>query len=352
MRVGLFDVSLDGGPIAERASPDAFRPGSIGAGSWGRFAVSLSADGRLFATSHSGPAETGNVVLGEWGKPATLRRLTRLNPEIEQVALGETEEISWRAPDGLQIFGLLIKPVGYQKGRRYPTVVEAHGGPRRSFWDTCHVTDSWAQMLATRGYLVLLPNPRGSEGLGPAFIRAGTDQGNADLPDVLAGVDHIVARGDADPARIGIGGWSYGGFLTAWAITQTTRFKAAVVGAGYVNQVSREGQVRGNWQAPVELYEHPETLLRSSPIMYVRQAKTPTLILHGVNDMTVPTIQSFELYTALRALHVPTEHVLYPGENHIFQETDHMIDLRRRVVEWFDRYLKPAAAGSSRTEGQ
>jgi dipeptidyl aminopeptidase/acylaminoacyl peptidase len=163
---------------------------------------------------------------------------------------------------------------------------------------------------------------------------------------VLAGVEHIVARGDADPERIGIGGWSYGGFLTAWAITQTTRFKAAVVGAGYVNQVSREGQVRGNWQAPVELYEQPEKLLRSSPIMYVRQVKTPTLILHGVNDMTVPTIQSFELYTALRALRVPVAHVLYPGESHIFQDTDHMIDLKRRVVEWFDRYLKPVAASA------
>ena len=343
MRVGLYSVSLEGGPMVEVASPDAFRPGSLGSGSWGRFTISLSADGRRFATTHSGPAEPGNVVAGEWGKPAPLRRITNLDPEVEQAALGETEEISWRAADGLEIFGLLIKPVGYQRGRRYPTVVEAHGGPRRSFWDTCNLTDNWGQILATRGYLVLLPNPRGSEGRGADFVRAGEDEGGGDLQDILASVDHLVARGDADPERLGIGGWSYGGFMTAWAITQTPRFKAAVVGAGIVNRLSGEGQTRGDWKAPLEPYEHPEKLLRRSPITYIRNVKTPTLIVHGASDNTVPTVQSIELYTALRALDVPVEHVLYPGESHIFTDTDHMVDLRRRVVEWFDRYLKPPA---------
>jgi dipeptidyl aminopeptidase/acylaminoacyl peptidase len=341
MRVGLYSLSVDGGPMVEVASPDAYRPGSLGSGSWGRFTISLTADGRRFATTHSGPAEPGNVVTGEWGKPASLHRLTNLDPEIERAALGETEEISWKAPDGLEIFGLVIKPVGYQPGHRYPTVVEAHGGPRRSFWDTCNLNDNWGQILATRGYLVLLPNPRGSEGRGPEFVRAGEDEGGGDLQDILAGLDHLVKRGDADPDHLGIGGWSYGGFMTAWAITQTPRFKAAVVGAGMVNRLSGEGQTRGDWRAPREPYDHPEKLLRRSPITYVRNVVTPTLIVHGANDNTVPTAQSIEHYTALRALGVPTEHVLYPGETHIFTDTDHMIDLRRRVVEWFDRYLKP-----------
>lgn len=352
VRVGLYTTTLDGSPIAEAASPDAFRPGSLGSGSWARFGLSFSADGRRFATTHSAPREPGNVVAGDWGKPESVRTLTRLNSGLEQYGFGETEVISWKAPDGLEIFGLLIKPLGYQKGRRYPLVVEAHGGPRRSFWDTCNLTDSWGQLLATRGYLVLLPNPRGSEGRGPEFIRAGADEGGADLPDILAGVDAVIRGGDADPERLGIAGWSYGGFLTAWAITQTPRFKAAVVGAGFVNRLSHEGQTRGNWQAPREPYDHPEKLLLRSPIMYVKRVKTPTLILHGGNDNTVPTVQSIELYTALRALAVPTEHVVYPGETHIFTDSDHMIDLRRRIVQWFDRYLRSGPPVSRHRENR
>lgn len=344
-RVGLYSVAIDGTDLKECFSPDETSPGSLGSGSFSQFHVSFSADGTRFATTRSGPKEPANVVLGEWGKP--LRQLTHYNPQVKEWMLGETEEISWTAHDGLRIDGILIKPPQFSPHQKYPLIVELHGGPRRSWWDTCYLVQSWAGLLAQQGYLVLLPNPRGSSGRGADFVRANqADLGGKDWTDVMAGVDHLIAKGIVDPLRLGIGGWSYGGYLTAWGITQTERFRAAVMGAAMVNWISWEGQTQmvgiwpaTHWRDRLIPYHDPQRLMERSPIYYAKNVVTPTLILHGTHDQKVPCMQAEEFYRALKALGQKVCYVKYVGEGHGIQKRSHRIDLLKRIVQWFQRYL-------------
>lgn len=344
-RVGLFSTTVEGDVIDVLLDSNDTKPGSLGSGSFAGYSVSLSADGSRFATTISGPKEPGNVAVGEWGK--SLVRVTDLNSEVNDMAIGETEEVSWFAKDGLEIHGLLIKPVDYIQGKRYPTIVEIHGGPRRSWWDTCYVTNSWAQLLANEGYMVLLPNPRGSSGRGADFVRANErDLGGKDFSDIMAGVDYLISEGYTDEDRLGVAGWSYGGYLTSWTITQTNRFKAAVMGASIVNWISWNGQstMAGNWaklhwREPLVAYQNPDTLLQRSPIHFVQHVKTPTLIFHGTNDQKIPSVQSDEFHMALLSLGVPVEYVKYQGEGHGIYDENNQLDHMNRIINWFKHYI-------------
>jgi dipeptidyl aminopeptidase/acylaminoacyl peptidase len=199
-------------------------------------------------------------------------------------------------------------------------------------------------LLARHGFAVLYPNVRGSTGYGEKFTQLNRgDWGGGDFKDVMAGVDDLIAKGIADPDRLGIAGWSYGGYMAEWAITQTTRFKAAVTGAGMSDLISEYGTEKNPeydewfWGVP---YEKPEGFLNGSPFLYVKNAKTPTLILHGESDVVDPPGQSQELYRGLKRYNVPAEYVLYPREPHGFQEAKHYVDVHKRVIEWFGQYLK------------
>jgi dipeptidyl aminopeptidase/acylaminoacyl peptidase len=194
-----------------------------------------------------------------------------------------------------------------------------------------------------------MPNPRGSFGQGVKFTRANVkDIGHGDLRDILAGVDEVLRSAPADKDRLGIGGWSYGGYMTMWAVTQTDRFRAAAAGAGIANWQSYYGQNGiDQWMIPyfgASVYDDPAIYARSSPINFIKRVKTPTLILVGEHDLECPLPQSQEFYRALKTLKVPTKLVVYPGEGHGIARPDHRRDIVRRWVEWFDQRLQPAPA--------
>jgi dipeptidyl aminopeptidase/acylaminoacyl peptidase len=240
----------------------------------------------------------------------------------------------------------LTYPADYQPGTRYPLVVEVHGGPSWQWEDRVMLGwHDWAQTLANRGYAVLMPNPRGSTGYGSELQRLLQDDvGGGESRDLVAGALAMVDRGIADPDRLGIAGWSWGGYLTAWTITQTTIFRAAVMGAGLSNMVSDHGQ--GDIPSanllyfPGQPYDHIETYWQSSPIRHVAAVRTPTLILHGEDDARVHPAQGMEYFRALKILGVPVRFVRYPREKHGIEERAHQVDLMQRMVDWFDQYLK------------
>ncbi|HUG16625.1 MAG TPA: prolyl oligopeptidase family serine peptidase [Thermomicrobiales bacterium] len=212
------------------------------------------------------------------------------------------------------------------------------------------------QILAANGYAVFMPNPRGSTGRGGAFTGANRfDFGGGDFGDIMSGIDVLVERGVADADRLGICGWSYGGFMTAWAVTQTDRFKAAVAGAAPTNWVSKIGttDIRpfNEWTLG-EVNREPDRVWDRSPIRYVSRVTTPTLIVHGEADQRVPVTQGTEFYLALKALGVDTEMVSYPRQGHGFHERAFQIDVLQRLVGWFDTYLIPASAPGSNTAGE
>jgi len=223
-------------------------------------------------------------------------------------------------------------------------VVEVHGGPASS------VRSSWSGgypvvPLAAAGYFVFFPNPRGSYGQGEAFTRANVkDFGGGDLRDILAGVDEVVHQAPVDPARIGITGWSYGGFMTMFAVTQTDRFHAAVAGAGIANWQSYYGQNSiDQWMIPyfgAPVYADPEAYARASAVNFMSHVKTPVLVLVGERDGECPAPQSFEFWHALKSFGVRTQLVVYPGEGHAFRKPENRRDAMRRMLGWFEENLK------------
>ncbi len=268
------------------------------------------------------------------------RRLTHFNDSWKNYNLVAPEFYKYKSGD-LEIEAALLKPANYDGKSKLPTVVLVHGGPTGNWRDS---VEAWGQLLVARGFAVVYPNVRGSTGYGHKFLESNrADWGGGDFKDVMAAVDDIVARGIADPDRLGIGGWSYGGYMAEWAITQTTRFKAAVTGAGMSNLISEFGTEKDPaydewfWSTP---YEKPEGFLNASPFLYVKQVKTPTLILQGEADTIDPPGQSLELYRGLKHYGVTAELVLYPREPHGFQEAKHRVDMQKRVVEWFTKYLQ------------
>jgi len=312
--------------------------------------MSLSADGEHIALVGSTANHGREVfVMGRKGRP---RRLTDSNPWLETVALGAQSVIRWRARDGLEIEGLLIKPVGFEEGKKYPLIVHAHGGPESCYvdgWTTRYSTPG--QMAAGQGYVSLYPNYRSSTGRGVAFSKAGQgDAAGAEFTDVVDGVDHLIAAGMVDKDRVGITGGSYGGYFSAWAATKfTERFQASVMFVGISNQISKVGTT----DIPQESYwshwhlrpwERIDLFLDRSPIMHSRKARTPILILHGKDDPRVSYTQSVELYRWLKLKgDVPVRLVLYPGEGHGNRKRAHQLDYALRCMRWFDTFLKKKA---------
>lgn len=322
---------------------------AIGDRAWPQ--LSPTPDLRRFVTRHGDDQHPDDLWLGELsdtGGVPTLswRQLTRLNPILEEtVAVTPSERIRYESVDGWQIEGLYTPPAQAAEGPP-PLVVLVHGGPTSAFrvgyadlW-----SHTWAQLLSARGYAVLRANVRGSIGRGVAFADAVLgDMGGKDFQDVLRGVDYLVARGQADEARLAIMGWSYGGFMTAWAVTQTTRFIAAMMGAGVADFHSFHAQTGiPEWDVRIlraDPLERPEVYREHSAITYAARVTTPTLIIHGENDEAVPVNQAYAFYRALRERGVPTELAVYPREGHGFRERDHLRAYMERTFQWFERYV-------------
>ncbi len=306
--------------------------------------VSRSADGRSLALLAEPDSEPADVWTVRDSGPAV--RLSRCNPQLAHVSLTDLEPLSWKSTDGTEITGWLLRPPCVPQGEKLPLVVYVHGGPSWQWGNWFHGTwHDWAHVLAARGFAVLLPNPRGSTGRGGDFTSANeSDLGGRDFEDIMTGVDHLIDSGVADPQRLGIGGWSYGGFITAWAVGKTNRFKAAVAGAAVTNWVSKVGTTdirrQNESNFPGQLHEEPDALWERSPVRYLNDIATPTLIVHGEADPRVPVTQGMEFYLGLKAVGVDTELVTYPRQKHAFHERAFQLDLLQRVCDWYERYLK------------
>jgi dipeptidyl aminopeptidase/acylaminoacyl peptidase len=279
---------------------------------------------------------------------AGLRRLTHVNDDfLKSIRLGRVERFKARSADGSMIDAFLTYPPDTPHGRKLPAVLRIHGGPVSQF--TTGFSLEW-QLLAANGYAVVAANPRGSSGRGLAFSRAiWADWGNKDFEDVMAAVDRAVEMGVADPDRLGVGGWSYGGILTDYVVTKTGRFKAAISGASEANYFANYGTDHYQYEWETELglpWRNVERWVKLSPWFSIEKVTTPTLLMGGGDDMNVPLLNSEQLYQALRRLGVPTELVIYPGQEHGIRKPSYVKDRYERYVAWYDRYLKPPAAVS------
>jgi len=270
-----------------------------------------------------------------------LTRLTNCNAWLEEVSLGEFERFSYTGADSWDIDGWLVYPSGYEKGKRYPLVLYIHGGPHGVYGSAFMFQ---AQIFASKGYAVLYTNPRGSQSYGQKFAYACVgDWGGKDYQDIMAGVDEVIARGIADPKRMFVTGWSYGGFMTSWVVTQTNRFKAAVAGAVVTDRYSMYSTSDitffGEHHFGGMPWDEPERVLERSPIAHVRKVQTPVMLLHGEGDLRCPVSQSEEFYLALKRLGKTAVFIRYPGEFHGFTKPSHRFDRYARMVAWFDHYL-------------
>ncbi len=311
--------------------------------------LSFSGNGARTAFAASTPTHPFEVFVTDTAA-ATPRRLTTLNPSLDGVKLGEQEIVRWKSIDGLEVEGVMVKPVGYRAGQRYPVVLQPHGGPESADLNGWYGTYSrWGQMLAGRGFVTFYPNYRGSIGRGAAYSMADhRDLMGKEFQDMLAGLDHLVTIGIADPGRIGVGGGSYGGYTSAWAATYgSERFKAAIMWMGISNWYSMTGtsdiffeNSTVHWSAM--MYDNFALYWDRSPLAHIKKANTPTLIIHGAADPRVPIGQSQEMYTALKWKGVPVEFVTYPREGHGVTERAHQEDFMNRVTGWFEKYLKGA----------
>ncbi len=292
-----------------------------------------------FVFSGATATQPNEIWLASTSSPA--ERVSEFNKNWKSVTLVKPELFHFKSFDGVEIEGALLLPADYDGHSKLPLITLVHGGPTGRWSDS---VEDWGQLLVTRGYAIFYPNVRGSTGYGEKFVEMNrADWGGGDFKDVLAGVDALIARGVADPNRLGIGGWSYGGYMSEWAITQTSRFKAAVSGAGMADLIAEFGTEShpsyDEWFFG-QPYEKPEGFLHSSPFMYMKNAKTPTLILQGENDTTDPLGQSQQLYRGLKHYGVKAEFVEYPREPHGPQEEKHNLDVLRRILRWYDENLK------------
>ena len=307
-------------------------------------ATSVSRDGRTIVFTADAPDSATEIYVTD-PSFANPRRLTTTNPQLAELQQGDTEVITWKSGDGVEIEGVLLKPVGFQAGRRYPTLVVAHGGPAGAYVNGFRLGGlEGGQVWAGKGWAVFYPNPRGSSNYGQKTLAANVnDWGGGDYKDIMTGVDALVARGVADPDKLAHIGWSYGGYMTAWVITQTTRFKAAMVGAGLTNMWSMYGtnDIPSVLIAYFGGIPNKQTLplyLDRSAMTHIDKVTTPTLILHGANDERVPVGQAYELYRGLKDRGKPTELVFYPREGHGIQEYYHQKDRLQRIYDWVTKY--------------
>ncbi|GAC1377976.1 MAG: S9 family peptidase [Ktedonobacteraceae bacterium] len=318
---------------------------------WGDQPVlSLTPDLHAFATVHTNQQHPLDIYFGEiasenngTARSINWRRLTRLNAIAEEtIAAAASKRMRYESIDGWWIDALFTLPTSHKNDELPPLFVNIHGGPSGAWCDDWGTF--YTQLLASAGYAVLRPNIRGSWGRGVAFADAVFgDMGGKDLQDILYGIEYLIKQGLVDGSRVAIGGWSNGGYLSAWAVTQTTRFKAAIVGAGITDWHNFHAQTNladaDMRQMAVDPLEQPEVYHRHSPITYAGRVTTPTLILHGENDPAVPVAQAYAFYRALRERNVPVELVVYPREGHGLSERAHVIDSEERLLHWLERYV-------------
>ncbi|MBL8264720.1 S9 family peptidase, partial [Steroidobacter sp.] len=323
----LGRVAIGGGPVQRLIAGDR---------TVGSFSRAAKRTAVLITDSHT-PKE---IYAWEQGR---LRQLTHHNRDwLQNVEFGAAERIEFSGVDGVPVHALLIKPPGYRAGQKYPLITWIHGGS--------YARDGFGfyldmQLFAARGYVVLQVNYRGSSGRGVEFGRGiHADWGNKDRTDVLAGVDYLVAQGIADPDRLGVGGWSYGGILTNYIIAKDTRFKAAISGAGFGNLLSHYGTSEHIVQLDAELarpWDNPQQWLDLSyPFFSANRIRTPTLYVSGQNDFNVPVAGSEQMYQALKSLGTPTQLVIYPNETHRIGKSSVRRDLLERYLAWYARYLQ------------
>lgn len=316
----------------------------VGGGADGRSVgtYSLGADGTIAALI-SGPRLPNEVFVVE---AAGVRQLTRTNQALlDSLRLADVRELHFKSRDGTAVEAFLYLPPDYQAGKRYPTLLRIHGGPVSQF-DRSFNTE--AQLFAGHGYAVVMTNPRGSSGYGARFSRAiFADWGNKDFDDVMAAVDEAVRGGFADPARLGVGGWSYGGILTNYVITKTGRFKAAISGASEALYTANYGHdhYQNLWEIELGLpWTHQRAWDRISPFWSVAKITTPTLWMGGDKDWNVPILNSEQMYQAMRRLGRTTQLVVYPGQSHGISRLTYQKDRWQRYLEWYDRFVKPVTA--------
>ena len=311
--------------------------------------ASASRDGSKMAFVFDTPNLPAEVYVQDASLP-TPKRITNTNAWLTDVALGESEVITWKSKDGATVEGVLLKPVGYTPGQKVPLIVSAHGGPTGAHTNGFKGGSGPGQSWAARGWAVLYPNPRGSTGYGEKWMRGNIpDWGGGDYRDIMTGVDELIRKGIADSTQMAFEGWSYGGYMTSWVVSQTGRFKAAMMGAGLPSLLSMAGttdipgyidtffngmpQYDGSIMNPQMKF-----MLERSAISYSDKVTTPLLILHGGNDERVPIGQPMEFYRALKNRGKTTELVFYPREGHGFSEYYHQMDRMKREYEWIARY--------------
>ena len=348
-RIVLTEYVGGGGAISELSLADNAAhtiwngPESFHAfGNFPNFA--LAKNGQFMAVVRS----TYNTPPEVWaGRAGGWRQLTNNNATIS-APWEKAESVEW-TNEGFNIQGWLVPPAHIEPNKKYPMVVLIHGGPSGV------TTPDWPASfgmsraiiagLSLRAYYVFLPNPRGSYGQGEDFVRANVkDFGHGDLRDTMAGIDAVTKKYPIDPSRLGLTGWSYGGFVTMWTVTQTNRFRAAVAGAGIANWQSYYGQnLIDQWMIPffgASVYDDPAVYEKSSPIRFIKNVKTPTLVIAGERDAECPAPQSYEFWHALKTLNVPTQLIVYPGEGHLFLKPEHQVDRLEQTIAWFDKYLR------------
>jgi dipeptidyl aminopeptidase/acylaminoacyl peptidase len=325
---------------ADGTSNQIFRhAGQLTAGAWG-ISFSLARDGDNSAVIRSSFSEPPEV----WAGPISAwTQITQRNKSIKP-GWGEAKSIVWKK-DGLNLQAWLIYPRDFDPAKKYPLVVRVHGGPGAAVLSEWPSSSDYYSPLAAAGYFVLQPNPRGSFGQGEAFTRANVkDFGYGDFKDIMSAVDQAIEAAPIDPNRLGICGWSYGGYMTMWAVTQTNRFKAAMAGAGLSDWQSYYGEnLIDQWMIPFfgkSVYDDPEVYAKSSPITFIKKVKTPTLIIVGDSDGEVPAPQSYEFWHALKTLGVETQFVVYEHEGHMFASPKHRRDVVERTLAWFDAHLR------------
>lgn len=334
-RAAICEVGLDGETETLWSDERAF----------GRGRVSFSADGGVVATGMSSPTQPSELWIGRVARDGEAsidwQQRSSVNADFPDTPLPRVETLAWKAPDGMPVEGILLLPPGEPTGP-LPMVVMVHGGPSGSsgYSFTGVGLGGVMDLLAQRGVAIFMPNYRGSTGWGLEFAEANIgDLGGGDLADVLAGVDECVSRGIADPARLGICGWSYGGYLTPWAITQTDRFKAAISGASITSWYSYHGgSDRPGFDEffyRTDPYSLDGPYAARSPLFQVDKVVTPTLFLHGGQDECCPVIDPQQMSRGLRAKGVETQCVIYPREGHGIREREHVRDLMERSLAWF-----------------
>jgi dipeptidyl aminopeptidase/acylaminoacyl peptidase len=328
-------------PLLNLTNPLITLPSSIGDG---RLELSLSiAKGGTTAFVQTSFDHAPEVYTTKLEAGATPQQITHVNDTL-QPSWGKAESVTWKN-DGFDVQGWLLQPANYDPSKHYPMIVYVHGGPSSAVLPRWPGVGYGPVPFSSLGYFVLMPNPRGSYGEGEKFTQANRkDFGYGDFRDILAGVDAVEKKYPVDDKRLGLTGWSYGGFMTMFGVTQTNRFHAAVAGAGISDWQSYYGENSiDQWMTPffgATVYDDPKVYAKSSAIDFIKNVRTPTLVVVGDRDGECPAPQSFEFWHALKAEHVPTELVVYPNEGHAFRLPEHRRDVLERALSWFQQYMQ------------